>query len=93
MLHTETAYPVPFQLERSDSPHRYDLRNRSDEPLDGLTLTHLGTGYAPPLRIRRLDPGQALGIAVFGGAPEDAGVVVVRWRRPDRQEYLWRVAL
>lgn len=93
MLHTPNAYPVPFRLEPTDRPRRYGLRNASDEPLDGVTLTHLGSGYAPPLRVRRLDPGDTLVVSVFGGSTEDAGVVVVRWRRPDRTEYLWQVAL
>jgi hypothetical protein len=93
MLHTETAYAVPFTLVRSGAPHRYELRNDSDDPVDALRLTHLGTGFTPPLRVRRLEPGQSLTIALFAADADDAGAVVVRWRRPDRQEYLWQVAL
>ncbi|KQS08824.1 hypothetical protein DEJ13_04835 [Curtobacterium sp. MCLR17_007] len=88
-----TAYPVPFAVDRSQAPRRYDLVNIGDEPVDGLSLTHLGSGYCPPLVVRRLDPGRSLGIAVFGAAPDDTGVVIVRWRRPDRSEYLWRMSL
>jgi len=90
---TPTAYPVPFTIDRSLAPRRYDLVNTGDEPVDGLTLTHLGNGYCPPLAVRRLDPGRALTIAVFGAAADDTGIVVVRWRRPDRSEYLWRMSL
>ncbi|OIH96838.1 MULTISPECIES: hypothetical protein [unclassified Curtobacterium] len=93
MHHPPTAYPVPFSVDRTHAPRRYDLVNTGDEPLDGLTLTHLGDGYCPPLAVRRLEPGRALSIAVFGADPERTGVVVVRWRRPDRSEYLWRMSL
>ncbi|MFJ4220732.1 hypothetical protein [Curtobacterium luteum] len=90
---TTTAYRVPFHVDRRDAPRRYRLVNTGTEPVDGLTLTHLGSGYCPPLGVRRLEPGRALSIAVFGSAPDDTGVVVLRWRRPDRSEYLWRVPL
>ncbi|OIH96719.1 hypothetical protein [Curtobacterium sp. MCBA15_001] len=88
-----TAYAVPFAVDRSQAPRRYDLVNIGDEPVDGLSLTHLGSGYSPPLAVLRLEPGRSLGIAVFGAAPDDTGVVIVRWRRPDRSEYLWRMSL
>jgi len=90
---TPTAYAVPFTIDRSLAPRRYELVNTGDEPVDGVTLTHLGSGYCPPLAVRRLDPGRALTIAVFGAAADDTGIVVVRWRRPDRSEYLWRMSL
>ncbi|ROP64604.1 hypothetical protein [Curtobacterium sp. ZW137] len=90
---TPTAYAVPFAVDRTHAPHRYDLVNISDEPIDGLSLTHLGTGYCPPLVVRHLDPGRSIGIAVFGVSLEETGVVIVRWRRPDRSEYLWRMSL
>lgn len=90
---TPTAYAVPFAVDRTQAPHRYDLVNIGDEPIDGLSLTHLGTGYCPPLVVRHLDPGRSIGIAVFGASAEETGVVIVRWRRPDRTEYLWRMSL
>jgi hypothetical protein len=93
MHHQTPAYPVPFAVDRTHAPHRYDLVNTSAEPVDGLTLTHLGSGYTPPLVVRRLEPGRSLSLAVFGAAPDDTGIVVVRWRRPDRSEYLWRMSL
>lgn len=93
MHHPPTAYAVPFAVDRSHAPRRYDLVNTGSEPVDGLSLTHLGNGYCPPLAVRRLDPGRSLSLAVFGADPEDAGVVIVRWRRPDRSEYLWRMSL
>lgn len=93
MHHPTPAYAVPFSIDRSLAPRRYDLVNTGDEPVDGLTLTHLGNGYCPPLAVHRLEPGRALSIAVFGADPEDTGIVVVRWRRPDRSEYLWRMSL
>jgi hypothetical protein len=93
MHHPPTAYAVPFAIDRSHAPRRYDLVNTGPEPVDGLSLTHLGNGYCPPLAVRRLDPGRSLSLAVFGADPEDTGVVIVRWRRPDRSEYLWRMSL
>ncbi|MFZ7088276.1 hypothetical protein [Curtobacterium sp. RRHDQ10] len=94
MNHTETtAYRVPFRIDRTDPPRRYDLVNVGPEPLDAVTLTHLGTGYCPPLAVRRLDPGRHLALAVFGASREDTGVVIVRWRRPEGSEYLWRMSL
>ncbi|PZE61761.1 hypothetical protein [Curtobacterium sp. MCLR17_044] len=93
MHHAPTAYAVPFAVDRSHAPRRYDLVNTGHEPVDGLSLTHLGNGYCPPLAVRRLDPGRSLSLAVFGADPEDTGVVIVRWRRPDRSEYLWRMSL
>ncbi|MBT1609312.1 hypothetical protein [Curtobacterium poinsettiae] len=93
MHHPPTAYAVPFAVDRSHAPRRYDLVNTGSEPVDGLSLTHLGNGYCPPLAVRRLDPGGSLSLAVFGADPEDTGVVIVRWRRPDRSEYLWRMSL
>jgi len=93
MHHPAAAYAVPFAVDRSNAPHRYDIVNTGPEPVDGLVLTHLGTGYSPPLAVRRLEPGRSLSVAVFGASPEDTGVVIVRWRRPDRSEYLWRMSL
>jgi len=93
MHHSETAYAVPFVIDRTHAPRRYELVNAGSEPVDGLTLTHLGSGYCPPLRVHRLEPGRSLGIAVFGAEPDDTGIIVVRWRRPDRKEYLWRMSL
>lgn len=93
MHHPPTAYAVPFAVDRSHAPRRYDLVNTGPEPVDGLSLTHLGNGYCPPLAVRRLDPGRSLSLAVFGADPEETGVVIVRWRRPDRSEYLWRMSL
>jgi hypothetical protein len=93
MHHPPPAYAVPFTIDRSNAPRRYQLVNTGTEAVDGLTLTHLGNGYCPPLAVHRLEPGRSLSVAVFGADPEDTGVVIVRWRRPDRSEYLWRMSL
>jgi hypothetical protein len=93
MLSRDHAYPVPFAVDRTHAPRLYELVNAGLEPVDGVTLTHLGSGYCPPQRVRQLEPGDRLSIAVFGASPEDTGVVIVRWRRPDRSEYLWRMSL
>ncbi|MBF4615153.1 hypothetical protein [Curtobacterium sp. VKM Ac-1376] len=93
MHHPPPAYAVPFTIDRSNAPRRYQLVNTGTEPVDGLSLTHLGNGYSPPLAVHRLEPGRSMSVAVFGADPEETGVVIVRWRRPDRSEYLWRMTL
>ena len=93
MLSTEPAYSVPFVVDRSAAPRLYRLRNMSTEPVRAISLTHLGNGYAPPLAVRCLAPGAELSIAVFGASQIDTGILVVRWRRPNDAEYLWRLNL
>jgi hypothetical protein len=93
MLSLELAYQVPFRVDRTDAPRLYHVTNMSLETLECLSMTHLGTGYCPPLRVRHLAPGDTLSVAVFGADRESTGIVIVRWRRPDRSEYLWRMSL
>lgn len=38
----DSAYPVPFHLERATGPRRYLLTNRGNERLDAVTLSLLG---------------------------------------------------
>jgi hypothetical protein len=86
------AYRVPFVVDRSRAPVRYYLVNRSGEPLHGLRLAVLGSGLLLPVSQTRLLPGGVLGFAVRGHELARNSVVVVRWFRPNDDEYLWRVS-
>jgi len=86
------AYRVPFVVDRSNAPQRYYLVNRSEETLDAVRLCLLGSGLMLPLSSRRLLPGSTLSFAVRGSDLARNSVVVVRWFRPNGEEYLWRIS-
>ena len=86
------AYRVPFAVDRSNAPQRYYLVNRSEETLDAVRLCLLGSGLMLPLSSRRLLPGSTLSFAVRGSDLARNSVVVVRWFRPNGEEYLWRIS-
>jgi hypothetical protein len=86
------AYRVPFAVDRSRAPVRYYLVNRSAEPLDGVRLTLLGSGVMLPLSSRRVQPGGIVAFAASGRHLSRTSVVIVRWFRPNGEEYLWRVS-
>lgn len=86
------AYRVPFVVDRSRAPFRYYLVNLSSERLDSVRLTLLGSGAMLPVNSRRVLPG---GVTAFSPAGHDLSrnsVVIVRWFRPNGEEYLWRVS-
>ncbi|MFB2556684.1 hypothetical protein [Herbiconiux liangxiaofengii] len=86
------AYRVPLRLDRRDAPHRYRLTNAGDEPLRGLSFSLLGGGVmraSPPLL---LVPGQQVQLTLRGDQLTLSGVLIVRWFRPNGDEYLWRVS-
>jgi hypothetical protein len=86
------AYRVPFTVDRSRAPTRYYLVNRSEETLESIRLSLLGSGTMLPLSTRRLRPGGILAFAVHGDDLGRTSVVIVRWFRPNGDEYLWRVS-
>jgi hypothetical protein len=86
------AYRVPFVVDRSRAPVRYYLVNRSPEPLDGVRLTLLGSGMMLPISSRRMQPGGIVAFAAYGSQLSRTSVVIVRWFRPNGEEYLWRVS-
>jgi hypothetical protein len=57
-----------------------------------VRLCLLGSGLLLPLSRRRLPPGTTLAFAVRGEDLARRAVVVVRWFRPDGEEYLWRIS-
>ena len=86
------AYRVPFVVDRSRAPVRYYLVNRSSETLDSVRLAVLGSGLLLPTTQSRVLPGGLLGFAVRGSNLARTTVVIVRWFRPNGDEYLWRVS-
>jgi len=86
------AYRVPFVVDRSRAPVRYYLVNRSSETLDSVRLSVLGTALLLPISQSRVQPGGLLGFAVRGPNIARDSVVIVRWFRPNGDEYLWRVS-
>ncbi|WP_291051340.1 hypothetical protein [Herbiconiux sp.] len=86
------AYPVPLRLDRRDAPRSYLLQNVGDEPLRGLSFSLIGTGMmraSPPLL---LAPGQAVRLRIRGSTLPLSAVLIIRWFRPNDDEYLWRVS-
>lgn len=90
MTSTLLAYTVPFTLDRSRAPRVYRLRNESTETVTGVRVTLVGTGLLVPVATTRLEPGGSVDLCVLGVELARSAVAVVRWFRPDGDEYLWR---
>ncbi|TXN31281.1 hypothetical protein [Lacisediminihabitans profunda] len=88
----DDAYPVPFRLDRDTGPRRYLLTNAGTEPVDGVTVSLLGSGMMPASLPATLLPGESLEVMVSGRDLARCTVLVVRWFRPNGREYLWRVS-
>jgi hypothetical protein len=88
----DSAYPVPFRLERDAGPRRYLLTNRGRERLDGVTLSLLGAGVMPATAPSVLDVGESLEVVIAARDLARSTVLVVRWFRPSGEEFLWRVS-
>lgn len=88
----DSAYPVPFQLERDAGPRRYLLINRGSEALNGVTLSLLGAGVMPATAPSTLLPGESLEVMIAARDLARSTVLVVRWFRPSGEEFLWRVS-
>ncbi|MBX3098288.1 MAG: hypothetical protein KF761_01800 [Salinibacterium sp.] len=85
----EDAYRVPFRLDRR--PPVYGLLNTSDERVTGVAITIHGAGVLAANNPATLLPGERLDVTVAGAHLERGTILVVRWRRLDGVEYLWRV--
>ncbi|GAA2223385.1 PilZ domain-containing protein [Herbiconiux moechotypicola] len=86
------AYRVPFRFDRTDAPRSYALVNTGDEVVRGLSFSLLGAGVmraTPPLL---LAPGQLVRLRIRAENLPVSTVLVVRWFRPDDDEFLWRVS-
>src|ERR1700712_5139312 len=88
----DPAYPVPFAVERDVGPRRYVITNRGSERLDGITTSLLGAGLMPASAPAALNPGEALEVLISARDLARSTVLVVRWFRPNGEEYLWRVS-
>lgn len=84
------AYRVPFVVDRTGAG-RLRLINRGAERLEAVTLLLHGPGVLDATVIGPVPPGAAVRARVRGAQLERATSVVVRWFRPDGEEYLWRV--
>jgi hypothetical protein len=85
------AYRVPFRVDRTDVPH-YRLINTSHEQLTGLRIMLLGPGTMLRLSTLRVSPGASVIVTVRGRDLARSSVLIVRWFRPNGDEYLWRVS-
>jgi hypothetical protein len=85
------AYAVPFWVDRERAPHIVRIVNLGDEPVRGLRVTLLGSGHLVPTAPTVLGPGSSLQLTLIGTDSADS-VGVLRWFRPDGDEYLWRFA-
>jgi hypothetical protein len=89
-LSAETAYRVPWHFERGDG--HYALRNLGVERLTAVTFTLYGSGIMPASAPTTLEPGDALEIVISGHDLARDTIGLVRWFRPNGEEYLWRVS-
>ncbi|HEY1531341.1 MAG TPA: hypothetical protein VGF80_11030 [Galbitalea sp.] len=89
-LSTENAYRVPWHFERGDGA--FTLVNLGAERLTRVTFNLYGSGIMPTSAPSTLEPGDALEIVISGATLERDTIGLVRWFRPDGQEYLWRVS-
>lgn len=95
-LNTEDAYRVPWAFERGDGLVRpvncFALRNLGHEQLTAVTFNLYGSGVMPASAPATLEPGDSLEIAISGHDLARDTIGVIRWFRPNGQEYLWRVS-
>ncbi len=95
-LSTDSAYRVPWLFERGDGvtqpQNRFTLRNLGLERLSGVTLNLYGSGVMPATAPATIGAGDALQIVVAGHDLARDTIGLVRWFRPNGQEYLWRVS-
>jgi hypothetical protein len=89
-LSTDSAYRVPWHFERGDGI--FVLRNLGSERLTAVTFNLYGSGLMPASAPATLEPGDALEIVISGADLARDTLALVRWFRPNGQEYLWRVS-
>jgi hypothetical protein len=90
LVSSESAYRVPWNFDRGDGIYR--LRNLGRERLTGVMFSLHGSGVMPVSAPSTLEPGDVLEIVISGSDLARNTIGVVRWFRPDGQEYLWRVS-
>lgn len=82
---------MPFTFDRSHPP-RFRLTNQGPEVVRGVSATLLGRGLMPAGPPRSLRPGEHLEVTIRGDDLARETTLVIRWLRPNDEEYLWRVA-
>lgn len=88
---SHTAYRVPFRVERHGCG-RLRLVNRSEEVLNSVVFLLHGPGLMAARPGGLLTPGEHAELTVKGQQLERATAVVVRWARPNGEDYLWRIS-
>jgi len=83
------AYPIPFRVDRDDAPV-YRFVNTGPETLRGVSALLLGPGVMPVGLPMVLRPSDAMELTIRGRDLELATSVVIRWLRPNDEEYAWR---
>ena len=84
------AYAVPLWVDRASAPRLYRVANLGDETIRGLRADLLGPGHVEPVLVPLLFPGDSVVLTMVGPDLERSSVMVLRWFRPDGDEYLWR---
>jgi hypothetical protein len=90
VLSTEGAYRVPWHFDRADG--YFMLRNLGPECLAAVTFNLYGSGVMPASAPVTLEAGESLEIVISGHDLARDTIGLVRWFRPNGQEYLWRVS-
>ena len=88
----QLAYRVPLRVDRRDAPRSYRLVNTGEESLRGLSFSLLGSGLMRASAPLLLAPGQEVRLRIRGDDLPLSAVLIVRWFRPNGDEYLWRVS-
>ena len=83
------AYPVPWLFIRDRAPV-YGLKNASLETLRHVWVAVIGSGTVPEHTPMALAPGETLWVPIAGDDLAWDSTLLVRWRREDGSEYLWR---
>jgi hypothetical protein len=89
-LSTDTAYRVPWLFERGHG--HFTLRNLGPERLTAVTFNLYGSGVMPASAPVTLEAGDSLEIVISGHDLAKDTIGLVRWFRPNAQEYLWKVS-
>lgn len=82
---------MPFIVDRREYP-RIQILNVSDEPVHHLRLSMAGPGVFITQHSGGLAPGEAAEVTVVGDNLAQETLLVLRWFRPEGQEYLWQIS-
>lgn len=83
------SYPVPWIFIRDHAP-TYGLKNASLEPLSHVSLALIGPGSLPDHFPMSVCAGESVWVPIDGDDLARSTTLIVRWRRQNDDEYLWR---